>query len=45
MGARDSIARLRVEVPAPRWGRRLAVAALAIAAVYGLELVIETTLI
>jgi len=41
MAARDSLA----GVAAPRWGRRLAGAALAVAAIYGLQRAIEATLI
>ena len=41
MGARDSI----LVVPAPRWGVRMAACAATVAAVYGLEIVVEATLI
>ena len=41
MGARDSM----LAAPAPRWGLRLAACVLAVAALYGLERVIDATLI
>jgi branched-chain amino acid transport system permease protein len=41
MGARDSM----LAVPAPRWGVRLAACALTVAVVYGLDRVIDATLI